>query len=306
MHALNLIDFFLEMLTAERGCAKNTRTAYHNDLLAFVKHVSPTSLENVTPQQITDFMHVTTTSGFTTSTQSRRLSALRQFYAFLQSENITTTNPTSLIDAPKSQRPLPKTLTKNDIEKLLTQANQLDTPNGYRMLAMLELMYASGLRVSELVSLPRTVLPLQIDVLEKRPYLMVTGKGGRERIVPLNKPALEALKKYMTVRPAFLKSAPLSEKWLFPSRGKDGHLTRHRFFQLIKELAGAAGIDPEKVSPHIIRHAFATHLLQGGADLLAIQKLLGHVDITTTQIYTHVAKDHLVDVVTHHHPLATK
>lgn len=293
-----MISMFLEMLAAERGCAKNTRLAYQNDLLAFAAFIAPMPIEQATDQHIIAFMKET--GQLSRATQSRRLSALRQFYAFLISEGIIKSNPTSLLEGPKAARSLPKTLSKEDMTRLLEAASALESPMGYRLMAMLEMMYASGLRVSELVCLPRSAVP-RLSVLEERPYLIVTGKGGRERLVPINSAACDALRRYMAVRP----QGPLSEKWLFPSRGKEGHLTRHRFFQQLKELAVAAGLDPEKVSPHVIRHAFATHLLQGGADLLAIQKLLGHVDITTTQIYTHVAQEHVTELVHQHHPLTS-
>lgn len=300
-----LIPPFLEMMGAERAGAKNTLSAYQQDLEAFACFLKPVPLEKATPDHIQDYLAYTVKQGMSAATQSRRLSTLRQFYRFLISEQSIPKDPTLGMESPKFTQSLPKTLTTEEITLLFQTAAQQETAAGCRMVTMLEIMYATGLRVTELVSLPRAVLPQNITDLLTRPYLIVMGKGGRERLVPLNQSAIRALTAYMGVRQKFLqKLSPGHDKWLFPSRGKMGHLTRHRFFQLLKELAVCAGLSETKVSPHVIRHAFATHLLEGGADLLAIQKLLGHVDISTTQIYTHVTKNHLIDVVLQHHPLA--
>ncbi len=294
----SLIESFLEMLIAERAAAKNTVSSYRQDLEDFRLFILPTAFEEVSSQQVVAYLNEKASQGISVQTQSRRLSALRQFYRFLVSEQILLFDPTESVDKPKASKPLPKTLSQKDVECLLEAAAQQKSPQGYRLLVLLELLYATGLRVSELVSLPVSAFPQKMDDLRERPYLIIKGKGGKERLVPLTEAAINALKLYKASIPE------TQSPWLFPSRSKEGYLTRHRFFQLLKELAMSAGLSPEKVSPHIIRHAFATHLLQGGADLLSIQKLLGHADISTTQIYTHVAKDHLVEVVMTHHPLA--
>lgn len=298
------VDAFLEMLVATRGAAKNTIEAYRQDLgcfSVFLKEASPlqSSLLEVTPQQVNAYLVSLSRQGREATTLSRHLSALRQFYQFLVSEGWTASNPTAIIDRPRHQRPLPKILSEEDIVHLLDVARDLTDPEGVRLYAMLETLYASGLRVSELVMLPFTAFH------PNKPYLLIKGKGGKERIVPLGEPAISALKTYLAIRPSFLQRAgSLGEKWLFPSSSKEGHLTRQRLGQLLKELALRANLDADKISPHVIRHAFATHLLKHGADLLAIQKLLGHADLSTTQIYTHVVTDHLKDLVNHHHPLA--
>lgn len=300
------IDAFLEMLVAERGAAYNTVEAYRRDLMHFVAFIksdippsSPMLLTEVTSHQINQYLIHLSQEGFKTATQSRHLSALRQFYQFLVSENWTSSNPTATIDAPRSQRALPKILTEEEITHLLEVASIQTDPEGRRLYAMLETLYASGVRVSELISLPLTTIH------PNKPFLLIKGKGGKERLVPLSQPALAALQAYLTVRPHFLSKAGIDgQRWLFPSQSTAGHLTRQRFGQLLKELANAANLDPKKLSPHVIRHAFATHLLRHGADLLAIQKLLGHADLSTTQIYTHVMTDHLNKLVNDHHPLA--
>jgi integrase/recombinase XerD len=298
------VDAFLEMLVAERGAARNTIDAYRRDLNHFVLFLkeNPTadvSLFMVTAKQVNEYLIHLSQEGRKSATLSRRLSSLRQFYQFLVSENWATSNPTATIDAPRQERSLPKILSEEEIIRLLKIAQSQTDPEGYRLYAMLETLYASGLRVSELISLPFT------SVHPNKAFLLIKGKGGKERLVPLSEPSLSALKTYLTVRPSFLARSGLKgQKWLFPSNSKEGHLTRQRFGQLLKELAIASNLDPDKLSPHVVRHAFATHLLTHGADLLAIQKLLGHADLSTTQIYTHVVTDHLKDLVNDHHPLA--
>lgn len=298
------VDAFLEMLVATRGAAQNTVAAYHQDLGQFSSFLEEkmghaSSLLCVTADHINQYLMELSQQGREAATLSRHLSALRQFYHFLVSEGWATHNPTLTVDTPRSRRPLPKILSEEEIIRLLETARGQTNPEGRRLYALLEVLYASGLRVSELVSLPLT------SAHPDKSFLLVKGKGGKERLAPLSEPARDALKAYLPVRSAFLKKAdPPSEKWLFPSSGKEGHLTRQRFGQLLKELALVANLDATKVSPHVIRHAFATHLLRRGADLLSIQKLLGHADLSTTQIYTHVATDHLKVLVNNHHPLA--
>jgi integrase/recombinase XerD len=239
--------------------------------------------------------------GFAASTQARRLSALRQFYRFLFVEGHRPDNPTLTIDAPRRRRPLPKTLSEDDVEALLTRAAHKageGEPRALRLKALIELMYATGLRVSELVGLP-------LAAARGNPKLLaVVGKGRKERLLPLSQPAREAMAAYMDIRPFFLERAGEAvARYLFPSRGKAGHLTRHRFLQLLQELGAEVGISPRRLTPHVLRHAFASHLLAHGADLRAVQQLLGHADISTTQIYTHVLEERLRTVMAAH-PLA--
>lgn len=293
------IESFLEMLVAERGIAANTLQAYRRDLEDFADFLNrrKRSPETASTADIRDYMAGLSRAGMAASTAARRLSALRQFHKFLHAEGYRTDNPCTVVDAPHRSRPLPKILSEAEVERLLDAASALPGPEGARMLALLELLYASGLRVSELVSLPLAAVTRDTGIL------IVRGKGGKERMVPLTEAAIRSVAAYREERQAFLKEGQKSP-FLFPSRGESGHLTRHRFAQMLKELAAAAGIDPEKVSPHVLRHAFATHLLDHGADLRSVQQMLGHADISTTQIYTHVVEERLRRLVEEHHPLA--
>jgi integrase/recombinase XerD len=289
-----LIESFLEMMTAERGAAGNTLTSYAHDLqeaYAFLKK-RKTSLTGAQKQDIETYAASLSRQGLSPRTVARRLSSLRQFFHFLYTENIRADNPATLLETPHQSRSLPKSLSAEDIEKLIATAR---SDNNLRLTAMLELLYASGLRVSELVSLPQSCL--RTAQAQARPFLLVRGKGSKERIVPLHDGALEALNAYLAARKQ-------ESTWLFASSNGKKHLTRQRFGQMLKELAIKAGLDPEKISPHTLRHSFASHLLAGGADLRVIQELLGHADISTTQIYTHVQQDKLTKLVTAHHPLA--
>jgi integrase/recombinase XerD len=223
---------------------------------------------------------------------------VRQFYRFALGEGWRTDDPSRRLDAPKQGRSLPKTLSRDEIEALLAAAGAADSAAGLRLIALVEMAYASGLRVSEL-------LALKVEAVRRDPaYLIVRGKGGKERLAPLNTAAREAIKAWLDARDAARKPNTPDSAWLFPSHGKSGHLTPRRFAQLLDQAAITAGIDPARVSPHVLRHAFATHLLEGGADLRVVQTLLGHADISTTQIYTHVATDRLSQVVHANHPLA--
>ena len=233
-----------------------------------------------------------------TRSTARRLSALRQFFKFLVAENIRADDPSAAIDGPKLGRPLPKLLDEEETARLIEVCTAMDGPSGARLRALVELSYASGLRVSELVGMPLAA------VLRDQPVLIVRGKGSKERMVPLNAPARAALNAYLEHRKAFLPKGAKTSPHLFPSRGVEGHLTRQRFGQLLKDLAIKANLDPARISPHVLRHAFATHLLDHGADLRSLQKMLGHADIATTQIYTHVAGKRLAELVESHHPLA--
>ena len=302
-----LIEAFLDMMSAERGASINTMAAYRRDLLDFAGHRAGRggNVRTASRDDIKAYLAMLTKSGAAGSTQARRLSALRQFFAFLYGDGIRKDDPTDAIDAPRRQRPLPKVLSRADIEALIAAARlQADkSAEGLRLLCMVEMLYASGLRVSELVTLP-------IAAARSRDgFLLVMGKGRKERLVPLNKPARAAIGQWLTVREEFLPKGVRrahAERFLFPSRGAEGHITRRRMGQMLKDLALAANLDPDKLSPHVLRHAFATHLVEGGADLRSVQTMLGHADIATTQIYTHVAKDRLTQVVEAAHPLSRR
>jgi integrase/recombinase XerD len=292
------------MLAAERGAAVNTLAAYRRDLDDFLRFIAGSGNGDfdcaalaVTTETIRDYMSHLSDSGLAASTASRRLSALRQFFGFLFIEAIRTDDPTAVIDSPRRARPLPKVLTEEEVDRMLAAARAIAGADGLRLTAMLELLYATGLRVSELVTLPLSA------ALRDPSVLIVRGKGGRERMVPLTDVARSALRDYCEVRGTFLKRRKDSP-WLFASTGKEGHLTRQRFGQMLKVLAVESGIEPRKVSPHVLRHAFASHLLANGADLRSVQQMLGHADISTTQIYTHVLDERLRSLVRDKHPLS--
>lgn len=294
-----LIERFLEMLSAERNAAENTRLAYERDLEDAAESMT---LGAATTAELAGYLAGLTKRGFSPRSSARRLSALRQFFKFLVAETVRDDDPSAALDGPKLGRPLPKLLDEDEMARLIAVCAALDGPSGARLKALVELSYASGLRVSELVGMPLAA------VLREQPVLIVRGKGSKERMVPLNAPARSALNAYLEQRKAFLPKGangkPGASPHLFPSRGKEGHLTRQRFGQLLKDLALKAEIAPERISPHVLRHAFATHLLDHGADLRSLQKMLGHADIATTQIYTHVAGRRLQELVEAHHPLA--
>jgi integrase/recombinase XerD len=298
--AIRHLDAFTEMLVAERNVAPNTVGAYVRDLKDAARRVNASGrdLAEAGVEDLRDYMGRMTSRQMAASTSARRLSAIRQYFRFLCTEGFRLDDPSSGLDAPKQSRPLPKVLGEDEVARLIEAARASPEGERLRLTALLELLYAAGLRVSELVGLPLAA------ALRDEAFLMVRGKGGKERLVPINDPAREALKAYLSVRDRFLPASAQSSAWLFPSRGKTGHLTRQRFGQFLKALAIRAGIDPDRISPHVIRHAFATHLLDHGADLRALQKMLGHADISTTQIYTHVAAGRLSALVREHHPLA--
>jgi integrase/recombinase XerD len=295
-----LIERFLEMLSAERNAAENTRAAYTRDLEDAAEFMASRkiTLGDTATVDLSAYLAALDKRGLAARSTARRLSALRQFFKFLVAENIRGDDPSAAIDGPKLGRPLPKLLDEEEMARLIAVCAALDGPSGARLKALVELSYASGLRVSELVGMPLAA------VLREQPVLIVRGKGSKERMVPLNAPARSALTAYLEHRKAFLPKGAKASPHLFPSRGKEGHLTRQRFGQLLKDLAIKANIGPERVSPHVLRHAFATHLLDHGADLRSLQKMLGHADIATTQIYTHVAGRRLAELVEAHHPLA--
>lgn len=295
-----LIENFLEMLSVERGAARNTLEAYRRDLTDYRSHLTQRgrSFESADADDVRGYLASLSDQGLAASTANRRLSAVKQLHKFLYADGLSQSNPTTTVDAPRQGRPLPKVLSEADVTALLQQAERdVDLSSGkrqaraVRMLCLLELLYATGLRVSELVSLTRRA------VQSGEPILTVKGKGGRERLVPISQAALNAINQHLV-------QSKFESKWLFPSRGKEGHLTRQMFAIELKELAARAGVGANKVSPHVLRHAFASHLLANGADLRAVQQMLGHADISTTQIYTHVLEERLKKVVNEHHPLA--
>lgn len=290
------------MLASERGSALNTLESYRRDLVdceAFLKE-HDFALEQAEASLLRQYLNSLYDREMTSSSIARHISALKQFFQFLIMEGVRQEDPTSLLARPKKMKPLPKILTEEEITQLLETVSQDPSSEGRRLEALLEVLYASGLRVSELISLTHDA------ILQAEQTLIVRGKGDKERMVPLSSYAIRALDKYLTVRPDFIPHPHAGSKWLFPSYGKSGHLTRQRFGQLLKDLALQTGIDPGKVSPHVIRHAFATHLLNGGADLISVQNMLGHADISTTQIYTHVMHKKLQEVIQNCHPLSKK
>lgn len=283
------VEAFLSMLAAERGAALNTLQAYRRDLEGAGEILG--NLASADAAALAGLAQAW--ASLAPSSLARKSSALRQFFGFLVDEGLREDDPSAALPRPVTRRPLPRLLGHGEVDALFRQAEQeADTGEGraLRMLALLELLYGSGLRASELVSLPIAAVP------RDAPFLTVMGKGGQARMVPVSTRAGEALSRWLGLRPP--------GNWVFPSRS--GHLSRVRLFQMLRELAARAGIDPEKVSPHVLRHAFATHLLEGGADLRVLQTLLGHADIATTQIYTHVDSARLVALVNERHPLARK
>jgi integrase/recombinase XerD len=294
-----LVEAFLDMLAAERGAAANTRAAYLDDLrqaeLFFARRGC--DLESAASEDVRAFFaDRARAKSQSPRSAARRLSALRQFYRFLVSENRRADDPTASLDGPKQPAPLPKTLAPDAIERLFALAASKTPREAARLSLMLELLYGSGLRISEMVAL--TVAAVSTD----RPFLLIRGKGGKERLAPLSPSARGAVNDWLALRSA--RGRAEKSRALFPSESGSGALTRQRCAQLLKALALEAGIDPAAVSPHVLRHAFATHMLDNGADLRALQKMLGHADIATTQIYTHVARDRLKSLVLAHHPLA--
>lgn len=296
-HGAELIARFLEMLAAERGAAANTLAAYRRDLIDLAVFLARRgrALDSADIASLRAYLVALEAAGMAPATAARRLSSLRQFHKFLYAEGLRGDDPTTALDAPRRRRHLPRVPGETEVERLLAAARDWPGPEGLRLRCLVELLYATGLRVSELVSLP-------LAALRGDPRLIVVrGKGGRERLVPLGEPARAALADYLAIRPHFLVRER-AQPWLFPSTGTQGHLTRRRFAQLLRALCGAAAIAP--LSPHDLRHAFATHLLAHGADLRAVQQMLGHADISTTQIYTHVLEARLRALVESHHPLA--
>jgi len=302
-----LIEAFIEMLSAERGASENTLSSYCRDLDDFDDHcaTSGASFVAVDAGIIRSYLSSLAKRHYAASSQARKLSTLRQFFKFLYSDGIRNDDPTGTLESPRQGRPLPKVLSEQDVDVLMTVAeNETNNTDAGPLLrlrarrtrAMLETLYATGMRVSELVALPVTA-----TAGDKR-FLIIRGKGNKERLVPLTQIARDAMAGYLSRRLELgrYKDSP----WLFPSSGKSGHFTRQAFARDLKDLAVRSGLAPAKVSPHVLRHAFASHLLQNGADLRTVQQLLGHADISTTQIYTHVLDERLRQLVEDHHPLA--
>lgn len=295
----NLITAFTEMMTAERGAAVNTIAAYTRDLedcREFLDTRRRTFI-NAETADLRAYLADISSRGLAPKTQARRLSALREFYKYLYTEKIRKDNPSDALDSPRTGRALPKYLSEAEVAALLNAVSELEPEASARMKALLEVLYASGLRVSELVSLPFTVTNVREN------YLIVRGKGAKDRMVPLTDIAKKAVSDWIPVRERTLPKGR-SSRWLFPSSGKEGHLTREGFFMELKKLAVLADISPERVSPHVIRHSFASHLVAHEADLRTVQQMLGHTDISTTQIYTHILDDRLKKTVEKSHPLS--
>jgi integrase/recombinase XerD len=309
-----LIDLFLDMLAAEQGAGRNTLDAYRRDLTDFSEFLSSAgqAFAGAETQALRDYLADLDTRGFKSSSVARRLSAMRHLFRFLLNERIRGDDPAAILSGPKRGRGLPKVLSIGDVDRLLAHAKALtEVPEAsppqrlraLRFYCLLEVLYATGLRVSELVA-----LPLSASRRDAR-MIVVRGKGNKERLVPLNEASRRAMADYLAATKAMeeakKKNAAVS-KWLFPSFGESGHLTRQHFARDLKELAAHAGLAPRLVSPHVLRHAFASHLLHNGADLRIVQTLLGHTDISTTQIYTHVVEERLKSLVRDLHPLAEK
>ncbi|MDO9589464.1 MAG: tyrosine recombinase [Brevundimonas sp.] len=291
------VEAFLEMMAVERDASPHTLSAYGRDLADAEAGIAG-GLMRGDEAGVEAWYADLGRRGLSPATQARRRSAVRQFYRFALGEGWRADDPSRRLDAPKQGRSLPRTLAGDEIERLLTAAAARDGAAGLRLVALVELAYASGMRVSEL-------LGLKVEAVRRDPaFLIVRGKGGKERLAPLNASAREAVKTWLIARDAARPEKAPDSPWLFPSASARGHLTPRRFAQLLDQAAVDAGIDPARVSPHVLRHAFATHLLEGGADLRVVQTLLGHADIATTQIYTHVATDRLAQVVRDKHPLA--
>lgn len=292
------VDIFLQMMAAEKGAAQNTINAYRRDLEQFLDFGAFSDVRDITPEKIELFIQDMHAQHFAAKTVARKLSTIREFCRFLFSEKELETNPAQYILTPKQEKPLPKFLSVEEINLLIRTAAESKDYRWHRIGVMIELMYASGLRVSELVGLPENAINYT------KALITIFGKGSKERVVPIAEKALKAIKNYTPVREAFIKKNGTSP-WMFPSlTATDGHITRDTFFKDLKKLAVQCGIYPSQISPHTLRHSFATHLLNNDADLRAVQKMLGHENITTTEIYTHITSQKLQNTVRQKHPLA--
>ena len=295
-----ILENFLEVLASEKGLAVNTRIAYKNDIHQFLVFLEKNKkkINEITSSDIEKFISKFTTQGLEKSTISRKMSALNHFFIFLLEENIIKSNPIHELDLPKQIKKLPKILSVDQVEKLIKSSREDQSINGIRLNTMIEILYATGIRVSELVE-----MKLSATYAEKN-FLLVQGKGNKERLVPISENTEDKIKDFLKIRNKFLYNDSES-KWLFPSKqSSKGHITRQRFNQLLQTLCERVNLDNIKISPHKLRHAFATHLLANGVDLRSLQQMLGHADISTTQIYTHVLKDRLKKLVSHNHPLS--
>jgi len=283
------LELFLEFLKSERNVAKNTVQSYFLDLRDFLDNVDIDT--EVTEEKITNYLEILKNKDFQVSTVKRKISALKQFFRFLVAEDLIEKNPMTFIRQPKSCRALPKILSEDSVKKLRETTSTFPLEEQIRADLILYLLYGSGLRVSELIS-------LKMNSFIENKFIRIFGKGRKERIVPVTHQVIELLKQWSNIKPFSM--------WLFPSKNPEKHITRQRIFQLIKQIATMSGIDPAKVSPHVLRHAFATHVLDHGADLLSVKKMLGHESISTTEIYTHVSRAKLKEVVNEYHPLSEK
>ncbi len=294
------VNRFLEMMSAERGASANTLEAYGRDVEEFLTYCGGLALKEISRDDVGDFVQYLGRVGRSPKTVARKLSAVREFFKFLYTEKDIKDNPAADVLTPKQEKPLPKFLSEDEIKRLIAAAKECSGPKGRQMTAMLELMYASGLRVSELVSLPENCINFD------RRQVFVRGKGSKERVVPVAPAAIQAVFDYLEQRDCFIREGRRSI-WLFPSKSsRSGHISRDTFFKRLKELAVKAGIYPSRVTPHVLRHSFATHLLNHNADLRSVQKMLGHESINTTEIYTHILSDKLLETVQKLHPLAGK
>lgn len=295
-----ILENFLEVLASEKGLAVNTRISYKNDILQFLVFLEKNKkkINEITPIDIEKFTSKFTTQGLEKSTISRKMSALSHFFIFLLEENIIKSNPIHELDLPKQIKKLPKILSVDQVEKLIKSSREDQSINGIRLNTMIEILYATGIRVSELVE-----MKLSATYAEKN-FLLVQGKGNKERLVPIGENTEDKIKDYLKIRNEFINNDTES-KWLFPSKqSSKGHITRQRFNQLLQTLCERVNLNNIRISPHKLRHAFATHLLANGVDLRSLQQMLGHADISTTQIYTHVLKDRLKKLVSDNHPLS--
>ena len=295
------LEIFLEMIAVERAVSPNTILAYKSDLCQFIYFLSSRKREllSADSDNIRDYLKLLRKNQRSTNSHARKLSVIKQFYRFLYAERFRIDDPASKIDGPKLGKPVPKYLSEAQVDMLLTVARYKNDERGLRMLALVEILYSAGLRVTELVSLPLS------SVVRKNSMIVVRGKGSKDRMVPISDIAMTAVRNYLEIRKFFMRKGS-SSLFLFPSNSKNGHLTRNHFSILLKKLGNEAGINHNRISPHVLRHSFASHLLANGADLRTLQQFLGHSDISTTQIYTHILEDRLKNLVFDKHPLAIK
>ncbi len=306
---MNFIEQFLEMMLAERGIAQNSALSYKRDLKDFQEFLTKTKLTEleVKDSDINAFITELAKSGISARSINRKISTLKNYFIFLISENHTDYNPVLVVDLPRYNSTLPRFLSIEDIKVLLEYCKQDSNPDGIRLNAMIHLLYASGMRVSELVSLKMIDITSGNNYSKIRKNFLIKGKGSKERVIIINDHAQSALEKYLKIRHSFC--APKNSKsnnYFFPSHSTQGHMTRQNFALLLKKATLNSGLDPNTISPHILRHSFASHLLENGADLRVIQELLGHSDISTTQIYTHVQTAHLKKTLKEYHPMETR